>query len=403
MPMDGLTPVQIKLLSMLADSMFGIKITCGDVPPGEVLREATKQGVFLISAGKAELGNVDDEHLKIEIRNLVNTSLVRTLLVANGHSEISSLLESNGIPHTIIKGLATSEWYADPELRVLGDVDFFVAPADVERAEKLLISNGYTPEKLSHNIHHVFLKDSCRFELHFNVPGVPEGEPGERCRKYFDDIIEKSEIRDTKFGPMRLPSPFHHGLILILHTAHHLTNSGIGLRQLCDWSAFAAGINSDSKLSGKLCSALRDIGLLRFAEYLTGIAERYLGCPEGCMPSVTDDEISRDLLLDMFAGGNLGQGEITRSREAYLITSGRSDSLRIKRLASTLTEMVNQKWPLTRSVKPLVPVGLAYYSVVYFYLSARGRRPKLKALKALRGAEARSKLYDKLELFNNRT
>ena len=42
-----------------------------------------------------------------------------------------------------------------------------------------------------------------------------------------------------------MPSHFHHGLNLLLHTNQHLLGEGLGLRHLCDWAVFAAGFSDE--------------------------------------------------------------------------------------------------------------------------------------------------------------
>ena len=47
--------------------------------------------------------------------------------------------------------------------------------------------------------------------------------------------MEKAEEVLFEGEKIRIPAPFHHGLILLLHTVHHMLGEGIGLRHLCDW------------------------------------------------------------------------------------------------------------------------------------------------------------------------
>lgn len=82
-------------------------------------------------------------------------------------------------------------------------------------------------------------------EMHFNLAGIPEGKPGELVREYSKDIYEKASLCRLNNGEAMLPSPFHHGLIILLHTCHHMTGEGIGLRHLCDWAVFVNSLSDD--------------------------------------------------------------------------------------------------------------------------------------------------------------
>ena len=390
--------VQKLLLELLGSSLFQDEPPVLPEHPGALWQEAMMQGVFLLTLQNAdtrEMGQAQRE----KMRETVKTTLGANLRLAEGHVLISRILEDAGIPHVLIKGLASAIWYPAPELRQLGDIDFYVDPQNVEKTEALLTEAGFVPEKLSHGVHHVFVKDGLRYELHFSVPGMPEGEAGEICRKYFSDLTERAEMRNTDFGALRLPDPFHHGLILLLHTAHHLTNSGIGLRHLCDWAVFIAEAEKNESLSVPFSEALSKLGLGRLAAALTDVSRRYLGCPAEEDAALKDEALSDELLEDMLSGGNLGQKDVSRSRQAYLITSGTGSDSKVRRLFTVLLDMIYQKLPITKKVKILIPFGWAFYATRYLVRVLRGKRPKLYVKAALQGAQTRTALYDRLRLF----
>ena len=397
--MEKLTDTNKTLLDLLANTLFGANIPVTIRFPGALWTEANLQAVFLLVLRDAHPDDFPPELLH-EIRCGVKQFLTGNVRLANAHAYISTLLEKADIPHVLIKGHASAIWYPEPDLRQLGDVDFYVAPQDVERAEALLAREGFTPEKTSHRFHHVFTKDGCRYELHYGIPGMPEGETGKLCKAYFADMIERSAVRHTPFGEMRLPSAFHHGLILLLHTAHHLTNSGVGLRHLCDWVVFADTL-PENDFVNMFQNCLQELGLWRFACCLTDLGVRYMGAQPKTWAADADEPLGDALLADFFAGGNFGQKNVVRSRQAYLITSGRKRNSKLLRLFSVLLDMIYQKWPITKKIKILVPFGWAYFTLRYLFRRLAGKRPKLYVRKAVRGAEERTQLYDRLRLFQN--
>ncbi len=391
-----MTDAQRAMLALLANALFDRPLPELPDDPGQLVREANLQGVFLLAMKNTRLDSYPAD-LREEIRVSIKKYLSDNLRLDRAHASLSGLLETAGIPHTLIKGYACALWYPDPELRQTGDIDFYVDPQDLERAEALLAAEGFTPEKLSHKIHHVYIKDGCRYELHFGIPGVPEGAAGDRCRAYFEDMTDRSVLRQTPFGPMRVPAPFHHGLILLLHTAHHLTHSGVGLRHLCDWAVFRAKM-PEEVWRKTFEEPLRTLGLWRFARCLTDLSARYLGCPASPAEPV-DAAIADGLLADALDGGNLGQKNVVRSREAYLITAGKRSQSTPRRFFAVMTDMINQKWPVTKKIKLLVPVGWGFYGARYLCRAAAGKRPKLYAREALRGAQERTALYNQFRLF----
>ena len=115
-----------------------------------------------------------------------------------------------------------------------------------------------------------------------------------------------------------------------------------------------------------------------------------------------DDALCDRLLADFFAAGNFGQKDVVRSRQAYLITSGKPNRSKCRRFFAVLTDMIYQKWPVSKKIKVLIPFGWAFYAARYFVRRLRGRRPKLYVKAAMRGAEARIALYDELRLFDTK-
>ena len=71
------------------------------------------------------------------------------------------------------------------------------------------------------------------------------------------------------------PSDFHHGLILLLHTSHHMFGEGIGL-----W---------------------------HFNCILTRMSITYLDCPDPGWTETIDDMLINSIILDIFTGGNFGR------------------------------------------------------------------------------------------------
>ena len=393
----NVTPAQRELMDLLANSLFGAGRDTNIRDPVAFWREAEAQGVFLIA-----LHNVDIDDFPPTLRDKIHEHTAKFMLsnlnLSLQHAAVTALLDKAEIPHALIKGHACAVWYPVPELRQLGDVDFLVAPIDAGRADAALEAAGFTAETKTHRIHHVYTKNGVRYELHLDIPGVPEGALGEKCRAYLQGLLPEARLRRTPFGDMRLPSVFYHGLVLLLHTAHHLTNSGIGLRQLCDWAVFADTV-PEGEFESLFGGPLRELGLWRFACTLTDIAVRWLGAAPKSWAAQTDPAVGDALLEDILSGGNFGQKSAVRGHQAYLITAGRKSRSRLRRVFRLLLDMIYQKWPASKKLKFLIPFGWGFYGLRYLFRAATGKRAKLHVRAALRGAEARTGLYDRLGLF----
>ena len=65
-----------------------------------------------------------------------------------------------------------------------------------------------------------------------------------------------------------VPSTFHHGIVLLLHTISHISSTGVGLRHLCDWLVFVESLTED-KFIEMFSGPLQDMGILTFAKVNT--------------------------------------------------------------------------------------------------------------------------------------
>ena len=117
------------------------------------------------------------------------TYLVKNSKVENAQKELVKLLTDAGHPYMILKGEASTRYYNRPDLRVLGDVDFLIDPAQEDEITKLFCDNGYTVEMEEHECHKVFKKPNAHLEMHREIQGIPEGAIGDRIHSFFATSI----------------------------------------------------------------------------------------------------------------------------------------------------------------------------------------------------------------------
>ncbi|MBP5208073.1 MAG: nucleotidyltransferase family protein [Clostridia bacterium] len=365
-----------------------------------LLKEAEMQTVFPI------VFSVVEPYLPDELSKTAKTGyfvhLASSMRNAHQHGELHKLLSEHGLPYVIIKGMASASYYPDPFLRSMGDVDFLVPKDKLEETKKLLTGEGYSAKENSrHHSHIAFHRGKEILEMHWEPNGLPEGEKYEICRQYLDDMIERSvlyEIRDERF---MIPDPFHHGLILLLHTATHMINTGIGLRHLCDWAVFAGKLK-DEEFRALFEEKLKAAGLWRFAQLLTQLATRYLGCPKAVWAEEDDDpDFLEAMIEDIFASGNFGKKDVERINEAKLMTVESTGSVERSNtvVLKVLTEKAYKEMPVCKKVKILLPIGWLYVGIRHMILVIKGKRPKVHLNKMISGAETRREIYTQFQLF----
>ena len=336
------------------------------------------------------------------IRKKLQSRISDNLLVNRSHSKIHKILTEAKIPYVIIKGLASALYYPDSLLRSMGDVDFLISEKDLERTCGVLEQNGFTASEKSHGDHLVYTDDACRYELHTEPAGMPKGEAGELVKGWLSDILEKAELKNSLFGEISVPSKFHHGLIILLHTCHHITSSGIGLRHLCDWAVFVNSL-SENDFVDLFQKKIQAIGLWNFACVLTKVCEKYLFCPGEKWAGEVDEALVDALAKDIFIGGNLGQKSADRSHEAMILPkygdTEHKEKSKSKRFIGYVNQTVKNNWKSAEKNKILLPIGWAYFGGRYVFRSLKGERPKINVNSFINEAKQRTELFDKLKLF----
>ena len=386
------------VLDLLANSLFGAgkHIECDSVKWPLVWRESYVQGVSLTAFSGSAPESCSEQFL-YKMRGKLQDDLRSVVHVNKEHLRLHRIMAEANIPYVILKGAASAAYYPDPIMRVMGDVDFLVDEADVPRACSALEANGLKRNPKEHEKHIVYYDDMGNFEMHTTPAGVPKGKQGEPVRKLLRDIIKDARPLKTDFGTIMVPSDFHHGLVILLHTCSHFTSEGIGLRQLCDWAVFASRF-SDDEFKALFEDAFKSIGLWRFAQVLSEVCRECLGMPRPSFADACDPELINDFTEDIFKSGNLGQKNATSVQETIL-TQKDSQKSYIGNVIASVNQIVYFHWQFTRRLKFLLPIGWLFFGGRYVLRSLMGKRPKIDAKKIKDRTEKRNSLYEEIKLF----
>lgn len=327
------------------------------------------------------------------------------------HSELHELMTANDMPYVAMKGFASAMYYPEPSLRSTGDVDFLVNAEELERAGKLLESDGFVVDHGDEDdgIHIAYTRPPMSiWELHRSVNGVPSGEVGEKIQQEMDRAIDTAGLVSLEEVTCRVPDKLHHGLIMLLHTASHLTSEGVGLRHLCDWVVFASAL-SDGEFREIFEKKLKRFGLWRFAQALTLLGIRYLGAPkrvwalEAVESRKVDDETLSGLMNDILSGGNFGTKDRNRYREIKYISDRGEHTVSsggiLRQGLRTMNQKVYADYRTIEKHKILLPVGYFAEGGKYIGLLLTGKRKSSGTKKMLKEAAERKRIYSSLNLF----
>lgn len=322
--------------------------------------------------------------------------------VTKAHAAVCRLLEENGVPAVVLKGYASAYYYPRSEYRSMGDVDFFVEEQHREKARKILSANGYIEEP--ENRHHdwLYYKAGIPYELHFGISGVPRGKEGEPFRQALQGIVRDRQWVQSIMGRIAIPSDFHHGLILLLHTASHLMAGGLGLRHLCDWAAFVNHFD-DVQFRQLFQDKFEELRIWRFAQVLTAVCERYLDLRSHDWVVDFDDSSLEKLMEEFLKSGDYSANHVSRqsdlmTSEGFSIRIGHKSG--IGNLIAVLRNSVEYHWPKTQKNKVLLVFGMMYSAIRYFIRVIMGKRAKLNLIEMSKEAGERRKLFREFGLID---
>lgn len=361
------------LLAHLAQTLFGVpteaKVT------DEVLREARR-------------------HTVLSLMPITESQVFWKIISQNTrrraeHRKVHDLMTRLGIPYAILKGITSARYYPEPVRRQLGDVDLIVKPADFERAVELLEKDGHHGVRKMQEHHVRYDEGPAGWELHWRAPGFPENHEIER---YVDEMVDNAREYE---GCMCL-SDFHHGLILLTHSAYHWINAGFNLRAVCDWAVFYSHFPEDEFI-GMFEETLRRLGLWKYAQYLTALCIRYLKAPERAFVGEQDEAFLEALMEDILIPDSerINQAKLLMD-EGSMTVDGTG---MVRRFFIILSRKACLVWPACEKYRILLPFGMIAHLVKYAVKVVKGKKPKVHLGQMVTGAKKRKSLYQRFELF----
>lgn len=387
------------LLDLSAKALFEKECDLlGEFDAQELLEEAKRQTVV------PQVFSLIKDKCDKDADKLFSQIIAKNIRVEFGHNEVHKALSDNNIPYVVLKGVASASYYKEPMLRMMGDIDVLVPPEYIKKADAALKNIGFITNDIFENDEkHIAYKrrDGLVCELHRSINGIPKNAAGEKIREYFADVFDKSTKYNMSNGICVVPSKFHHGIILLLHTATHLTNEGVGLRHLCDWAVFVNSFSNDD-FTALFEKALKETGLWRFARLLTLCTIKYLGCNEKEWAGKADAVLLDGMITDILNGGNFGYKDADRYSQIKYISDRKSGEKAKKspvlQLFSSINEKTKKEFKFVNKYKFFLPIGWCCTVCKYFYMVIMGKR-KLDGISTITGAKQRKEIYSQFRLF----
>ncbi|NDV67000.1 nucleotidyltransferase family protein [Bacteroides sp. 224] len=225
-------------------------------------------------------------------------------------TRIFTLYRSQKITPVLLKGQGVAALYPKPLHRQCGDIDIYIGKDGYAQANTLLYQAG-AGQALEDSIKHTTLELQGVFIENHRIAGSLDSPFANRA---FQKLVKthlpaKSNSLPVNETDILIPDPTFNAIYLFVHAFTHFLNSGIGLRQVCDWAQVMAThqstINRDS-----VNRFFSKTGLLTAVRAFGYIAVAYLGLPAEQLPFTlnnSDKQRGEELLKDILQTGNFGQ------------------------------------------------------------------------------------------------
>ncbi len=207
---------------------------------------------------------------------------------------------NQSIPLIALKGLILRKYYPLKELRIMRDADVLVHSEDLIKAHEALLKLGYKRGKSSER-HITYTHERYpEIELHTILTDNAAMESkGNFTSHVWENTI--TELLDS--APVLSLSVKDQIIHQIFHIVHHICSSGIGLRQLCDFTLFASAHSNDI-IWDNILYEVELYGYDKFTQTLLAICHDLfdLPLPEDILPEADEqfiffqDKLTEDIL-----------------------------------------------------------------------------------------------------------
>ena len=396
-----LNDTQKALLTLLSQALWGNGGVLVEADWEQVEELAKDQGVLpMLYRGAIKYKDIiPAERIRIW-RGAMYAAVLQNEHMNQAQSEILDWLAAKGIRAAILKGASVARYYTPSDMRYLGDIDILIDQSELDRTSEVLKEHGYRLNEHDHDFHVLFVRGDVTLELHYKASVVPNGKGGQVAVKIMDQFLDEATL--VSMNDMSFPalSEKHQALMLLMHMERHVIESGIGLRQLCDWAVF---LSVQENSMDDFVHMFRECGLMTFSEAVTKACVRYLGmqgkCDAWCLSSV--DSLVDALIADVFRSGNMGKADRQGESELFVGRSmlNNENQNAIKNLILNLNRLAYRHFPITMRHKWLLPIFWFYLPMRYIMRSLLGLRKKKSVFRALKQSNERFELHKRLHLY----
>ncbi len=223
--------------------------------------------------------------------------------------DIVTAFSGPGIPVTVMKGAVLREYYPEPALRSMGDMDLVVRREDREESDRIMTEALGFRKFVAEPAVWSYCIDRIMVEIHGRM-FYEDLSASADYPSYFDRVWEhcrRARVYGTECGSLYVPEDEFHFIYLMAHTAKHVTVGGSGFRAYLDMAmtARSAGEGMDWDEIG---AELEKLELFQFTKTCFSLCERWFGVSMPYEKEPLDEEFYRKATAKTFADGVFGFG-----------------------------------------------------------------------------------------------
>ncbi|GHE39828.1 nucleotidyltransferase family protein [Sphingobacterium griseoflavum] len=288
----------------------------------------TVEGVLFDGLQKLPTEFLPDKTLRLRWTVRVDAIERRNLWMNKIIAAQTRVFKQQQIQPVLLKGQGLAQCYPNPNRRICGDIDWYIADkASYTRLYALFRSRNLNPEKQA-GFSFSVLWNKCDTELHARLLDIHNPFLNRYLKRLEKQEQPHRQAMVLDGETIVLPSA---ALTLVQVNAHilkHLLSFGIGIRQLCD-SARVCWQYGPALDGQRLKRLYEKLGIRKWIDLLHLVLVKYMGLDARLLPFPLPEGLEADWMMqEILTAGNFGfhDERVDLAREEA--TNGRVDSFK---------------------------------------------------------------------------
>ncbi len=271
-------------------------------------------------------------------------------------TDIAAAFGAAGIDHLFFKGAVVREYYAQPAMRSMGDVDLVIRPDTANEAHKAMLALGFVCEEKSGEVWS-YTRREYLVEMHLVVRRY---DVHRQEAVWYDDPFADAVPTD---GTTYRWSDAQEAAHAVMHLAAHFCAGGCGLRQWMDVAVLCARFPQEA-LWRAVYQRLKPFGMHHFLEHALAVCCKWFDAPAPtalCRP--LDEETTATLLSRVLQDGTFGADQRLMIADARKERRRQKDNGRFMRAVRWVfpeTSYIRTRFPYAARHGVLLPVAYVH-------------------------------------------